>query len=282
MAETMAGKTVLVTGATQGIGREAARAFAERGARVGIVGRDAARTEQAAAYVRAAAPGAQVDTFLADLSLMSEVRRLAEEVEAKYPRLEVLLNNAGAIFTERKLTKEGLEQTFALNHMSYFLLTNLLLDLLKKSAPARVVSVSSDAHRMGRVDFADLQSEKSYSGMGVYGTSKLENILFTKELARRLEGTGVTANCLHPGVIQSGFGRNTPGLFAVLVKLAGAFMTTPAKGARTSVYVATSEEGGRVTGQYFKDSKVKAPRRAALDEAAAKRLWDESAKLAGL
>ena len=282
MTSSMIGKTVLVTGATQGIGREAAKALAQLGARVGMVGRDAKRTEEAAAYVRAAAPGAQVDTFLADLSLMSEVRKLAEEVKSNYPALHVLLNNAGAIFTQRVVTKEGFEQTFALNHLNYFLLTNLLLDLLKKSAPARVVNVASDAHRAGKLNLGDLQSEQGYSAMRVYGTSKLENILFTRELARRLEGSGVTANCLHPGVIASGFGHNNGGFFGLLVKLGAPFLSTPTSGARTSVHVASSEEGGQVSGKYFKDRKVKSPSRAAQDDEAAKKLWEASAKLVGL
>jgi NAD(P)-dependent dehydrogenase (short-subunit alcohol dehydrogenase family) len=282
MAGSMAGKTVLVTGATQGIGREAALAFAKMGARVGVVGRDATRAREAAEYVKAAVPGAQVDIFLADLSLMADVRKLADEVKAIYSELHVLLNNAGAIFTDRKTTSEGLEQTFALNHMSYFLLTNLLLELLQKSAPARVVSVSSDAHQLNSFNLADLQSEKSYGGMKAYGASKLENILFTRELARRLEGTGVTANCLHPGVIASGFGKNNGGLFGALLKVGNLFMTTPEKGARTSVYVATSEEGGKVSGAYFNNSKQAKTAKVAQDAAVAKQLWDESAKLAGI
>ena len=282
MSNEMAGKTVLVTGATQGIGREAAKALAVQGARVGMVGRDAKRTEEAAAYVRAAAPAAQVDTFLADLSLMADVRRLAEEVKAKYPALHVLLNNAGAIFTDRKVTKENLEQTFALNLMSYFLLTNLLLELLKKSAPAQVVNVSSDAHKAGKFNLDDLQSEKSFSGITVYGTSKLENILFTRELARKLEGSGVTANCLHPGVIASGFGHNNGGFFGLVMKLGSPFLSTPEKGARTSVYVSTSEEGAKVSGKYFKNSKQTTPSKAAQDDEAAAKLWAASEKIAAL
>ncbi len=303
MANEMAGKTVLVTGATQGIGRASAKALAQLGARVGIVGRDAKRTEETAAMIRAEVPAAQVDTFLADLSLMSDVRKLAEEVKAKYSELHVLLNNAGAIFTTRGVTKEGLEQTFALNHMSYFLLTNLLTDLLKKSAPARVVNVSSDAHPLARldprvvkavadpggsivapkrIDIDDLQSERSYSPMAVYAMSKAMNILFTRELSRRIEGTGVTANCLHPGVIQSGFGHNNGGFFGWLVKIGGPFLSSPEKGARTSVYLCSSDEGGRVSGQYFKNRKVAKVSAAARNDESAKVLWEKSAQIAGI
>jgi len=282
VANEMAGRTVLITGATQGIGLASAIALAKMGARVGLVGRDPQRTDAAAKSVRDAAPGAQVDTFLADLSLMSEVRKLAGDVKAKYAALHVLLNNAGAIYTTRGVTKEGLEQTFALNHMSYFLLTNLLLELLKKSAPARVVSVSSDAHPLARLNLDDLQSEKSYAAMTVYANSKVENILFTRELARRLEGSGVTANCLHPGVIQSGFGHNNKGFFGMLVKIGGVFLSSPEKGARTSVYLASSEEGGKASGLYFKNSKPAKPSGTARNDELARRLWDESAKIAGL
>ena len=280
MAGSMAGKTVLVTGATQGIGREAALAFAKMGARVGVVGRDATRARDAAEYIKAAVPGAQVDIFLADLSLMADVRKLADEVKAIYSELHVLLNNAGAVFMDRGVTSEGLERTFALNHMSYFLLTNLLLELLKKSAPALVVSVSSDAHQFNSFNLEDLQSEKGYGGLGAYGASKLENILFTRELSKRLEGTGVTANCLHPGVIASGFGKNNGGIVGTLLKVGQLFMATPEKGARTSVYVATSEEGGKVSGAYFNKSKQVKTSKAAQDAVSAKKLWDLSAKLA--
>jgi NAD(P)-dependent dehydrogenase (short-subunit alcohol dehydrogenase family) len=277
----LSGKTVLITGATQGIGREAAFALAHKGARVGIVGRDNVRTEQVAAAIRAQEQGALVDVFVADLSLLQATRRLADEVKKRYPRLDVLVNNAGAVFGKREVTPEGLERTLALNHLSYFVLTRALLPLLESSAPARVVSVASDAHRGGRLDFADLQAKRSYSGFRVYSSSKLANILFTRELSRRLveRGVQVTANSLHPGVIASGFGRNNGGVLGLLVRAAAPFMITPEKGARTTVYLAASPEVAGITGKYFKNQRVTRPSRAAEDAAAARHLWEESEKL---
>ena len=282
MSLELAGKTALVTGATQGIGRETALSLAKMGARVGIVGRDRVRTEAVADEIRAAAPGATVDVFVADLSLALATRRLASEVKQRCEKLHILVNNAGAIFSDRAETSEGLERTFALNHLSYFILTTELLDLIKASAPSRIVSVSSDAHKGGHIVFDDLQSKKSWSGFRVYGTSKLENILFTRELARRLgeSNAQVTANCLHPGVIASGFGRNNQGLFGTLIKLASPFLITPAKGARTSIHLASSPTVEKISGQYFKDCKVKTPSRAAQDDQAATRLWDATEKIA--
>jgi NAD(P)-dependent dehydrogenase (short-subunit alcohol dehydrogenase family) len=278
----MAGKTVLVTGATQGIGRETAAALVQMGARVGIVGRDRARTQAVADALRAEVPGATVDVFVADLSLAQATRRLAAEVKQRYAKLDVLVNNAGAVFSDRAVTAEGLERTFALNHLSYFLLTNELLGLLEASGDGRVVSVSSEAHRGGHVIFDDLQSEKSYSGFRVYSTSKLENILFTRELARRLaeRGARVTANCLHPGVIASGFARNNKGLYGVMARLLAPLLTSPAKGARTSVHLASSPEVASASGQYFKDRRLKQPTREAQSDAVAKRLWEETEKIA--
>ncbi|MBS2022471.1 MAG: SDR family oxidoreductase [Deltaproteobacteria bacterium] len=270
----MEGRIVLVTGATQGIGRETALGLAKAGARVGIVGRDPKRTEDAAAYVKQGAPGAIVDTFVSDLSVLAEVRALGQTVCQTYTKLHVLVNNAGAIFMQREVTKDGLERTFALNHLSYFLLTRELLPLLTASAPARIVNVASTAHRRGTIDWDDLQSERGYSGFPVYGKSKLMNILFTRELARRLDGTGVTANCLHPGVINTGFGRNDKGWFGKLYKLGAPLLTSADKGARTTLHVAMSEEGGRVSGEYFNRSKVARPRAKAQNDADAKRLWD--------
>jgi NAD(P)-dependent dehydrogenase (short-subunit alcohol dehydrogenase family) len=276
---SLQGKNVLVTGATSGIGRETALGLLQRGARVGIVGRDRQRLAETKSLLEASVPGGRVDTFLADLSLRSEVRRLAGEVVQAFPELHVLVNNAGAIFSEHGETAEGLERTFALNHLSYFLLTDLLLPLLKKSAPARIVNVASDAHRAARLDLDDLQSRRSYSAFRVYGTSKLMNILFTRELSRRLEGSGVTANCLHPGVIATGFGHNTSGLFNLFVRLGAPFLSTPAKGARTSIHLASADEVAEVSGEYFANCKVARTRAKARDDQAARRLWDESVKL---
>jgi NAD(P)-dependent dehydrogenase (short-subunit alcohol dehydrogenase family) len=280
-ARELSGKTALITGATQGIGRETAFALAHKGARVGIVGRDRVRTEAVAAAIRAQAVGAQVDVFVADLSLLQATRRLADEVKQRYPRLDVLVNNAGAVFGKREVTPEGIERTLALNHLSYFVLTRALLPLLESSAPARIVSVASNAHRGGHLDFDDLQAKRSYSGFRVYSSSKLANVLFTRELSRRLveRGVQVTANCLHPGVIASGFGRNNGGVLGLLIRAAAPFMTTPEKGARTTVYLASAPEVAGVTGQYFKNQRVTRPSRAAEDGGAARRLWDESEKL---
>lgn len=282
VSQEMAGRTALVTGATQGIGKETALGLLRMGARVGIVGRDAQRTAAVAAELRAQVPGGVVEPFVADLSRMRETRGLAAEVKRRFDRLHVLVNNAGAVFGTRETTVEGLERTFALNHLSYFVLTLELLDLLRASAPARIVSVSSDAHRAGRIDFDDLNAERRYRSVRAYSTSKLENILFTRELSHRLaaSGGGVTANCLHPGVIASGFGRNNGGALGFLFKLSAPFLTTPRKGARTSLLLASAPELASVTGKYFKDGRETRPSAAALDDAAAARLWAESERIA--
>jgi NAD(P)-dependent dehydrogenase (short-subunit alcohol dehydrogenase family) len=278
----MDGKVAVVTGATQGIGLESAVGLARLGARVLMVGRDQARGQAALADVKARSSSDKVELLLADLSSLAEVRKLAAEVKSRTQKLDVLLNNAGAIHQSRKLSADGFEMTFAVNHLSYFLLTNLLLDLLKQSAPSRIVSVASDAHRGMSLDFDDLQSEKSYRSIVVYGKSKLANILFTYELARRLEGTKVTANCLHPGVIASGFGKNDPGIFKFLLKLGAPFLMSPEKGARTQVYLASSPEVEGVSGRYFKDRKPIDSSRASRDSTSQRRLWDLSEEMTGL
>src|SRR6266851_2329738 len=226
----MAGKSVLVTGGTGGIGRATATGLAALGARVGITGRDQARTEAAAAGIRAATGSQAVDAFAADMSAQAGVRRLAAQVAGTYPRLDVLVNNVGGFWAHRHLTADGLERTFALNHLAPFLLTGLLLDRLTASAPARVVTVSSGAHASGRIDFDDLQGERNYSGRRAYGQSKLANVMFTYELARRLEGSGVTAAVLHPGVVRTSFGaEDQAAYFAVMARVARLFMKTPAQ-----------------------------------------------------
>jgi len=273
------GKVCLLTGATRGIGRAAADVLARTGMTLSLVGRDRARVQETVAAVRASSGNTQVEGLVADLSVGAEVRRLAGEVRARYQRLDVLVNNAGAIFTRREETAEGIEKTMALNHLGYFRLTLELLDLLKRSAPSRVVNVASEAHRGMRLDFDDLQNRKSYSGLRVYGQSKLMNVLFTQELARRLDGTHVTANSLHPGVVATGFGRNTPGLFRTLVGLAAPFMITPEKGAETLVYLATSPEVEGVSGQYFNKCREVQPSPAARDPEAARKLWEASEAL---
>ncbi|HTN51923.1 MAG TPA: SDR family oxidoreductase [Anaeromyxobacter sp.] len=282
MEGTLAGKVVVVTGATGGIGLETARGLAKLGARVAVVARDRARGEAALRAVEEAGPGARPLLLVADLASLAEVRRLAAELQATLPRLDVLVNNAGAIHQRRKASPDGLELTFAVNHLAPYLLTRLLLPKLRESAPARVVTVASEAHRMGAIDWQDLQSERGYGAMRVYGTSKLMNILFAAALARRLAGTGVTSNSLHPGVVATGFGKNDPGSFRFLVRLARPFLLSPERGARTSVHVAAAPELVSVSGRYFKDRREATPSAAARDEASQERLWEISAGLAGL
>jgi NAD(P)-dependent dehydrogenase (short-subunit alcohol dehydrogenase family) len=277
----MAGRTVLVTGGSRGIGRATARGLATMGARVAITGRDRERTEDAAREIRAAG-GGQVDVFVADLSAQSEVRRLADEVLQSLSRIDVLINNAGGYWHTRHVTADGLERTFAVNHLAPFLLTNLLLDRLKQSAAARVVTVSSNAQNMGRVDFTDLQGERSYSGGRAYNQSKLANVLFSYELARRLQTTSVTANALHPGMVSTSFGAEDPaGLQRLFVPIARPFMKTPAQGAATSIYLASAADLEQVTGRYFANSNPKRSSKRSYDEAAAARLWQVSADLVG-
>jgi NAD(P)-dependent dehydrogenase (short-subunit alcohol dehydrogenase family) len=278
----MAGKSVLITGGTGGIGRATAIGLAKMGARVGITGRDATRTKQAAADIRSASGNPAVDAFAADMATQAEIRRLAAAVLEAYPRLDVLVNNVGGFWAHRHITADGLEFTFALNHLAPYLLTNLLLDRLRASAPARVVTVSSGAHARGRIDFDDLQGARGYSGNRAYSQSKLANILFSNELARRLEGTGVTANSLHPGVVGTNFGAEDQARFFTLVKrLVLPILKTPEQGAQTSIYVASSPELDGVTGQYFANRKPKRASKAAYDQLASGRLWEVSSELVG-
>jgi NAD(P)-dependent dehydrogenase (short-subunit alcohol dehydrogenase family) len=268
---------VLLTGATRGIGRAAAVELARRGAEVALVGREPDRVSAVAKEAAAAGGGAPVHQHVADLALISEVRRLADEARRRYERIDVLANNAGALFASRRETSEGMEQTFALNHLAPFLLTNLLRDRL---AGGRVVTTASDAHQSGRLDLDDLQSEKSYSAMRVYGTSKLCNILFTRELARR--ASELHANCFHPGVVRTGFGKNDNGIWKVLTTLGAPFFRSPDRGARSLVWLASSEEAGSLTGEYIVDEKVVAPSAQAQDDTFARELWERSAQLVGL
>lgn len=278
----MKGKTVLITGGTGGIGKATALGLAARGARVAITGRDAARAARAAEDIRAVA-SAPVEVFLADLSSQREVRRLAAEVLQNLDRVDVLVNNVGGFWNSRCLTVDGLEYTFALNHLAPFLLTNLLLERLKESEPARVVTVSSGAQAMGRMDFADLQAERSYSGQRAYNQSKLANVLFTYGLASRLAGTRVTANALHPGVVATAFGAEDPGrMQAVLTPLVRRWMKTPEQGARTSIHLAAAPELESVTGQYFANSAAKKSSKRSYKQADADRLWQVSSVLVGL
>ena len=273
---------VLITGATRGIGHAATVELARRGAEVALVGRDAERVAETAEAARAAGGRAPVHEHVADLERMDEVRRLAAEVLERYRRIDVLANNAGAMFTSRHVTPDGLERTFALNHLAPFLLTNLLLDRLRESAPARVVTTASDAHQSGLLDLDDLQSENSFRAMRTYGTTKLENILFTRELARRLEGSGVTANCLHPGVVRTGFGKNDNPLFKIAISLAGVFFRSPERGARSLVWLALDPAAAELNGAYVVDEEVREPTAQARDDALASALWGASERLAGL
>jgi NAD(P)-dependent dehydrogenase (short-subunit alcohol dehydrogenase family) len=278
----MAGRTVLVTGGTGGIGRATALGLAAMGAHLAITGRDRGRTESAAREI-CAAGGGLVDVFVADLSSQAQVRRLADDVLQGLPRIDVLINNVGGYWNTRHVTADGLERTFALNHLAPFLLTNLLVDRLKQSAPARVVTVSSNAQAMGRIDFDDLQGERSYSGARAYNQSKLANVLFTYELAGRLRATTVTANALHPGVVRTSFGADDPGrVQRLLVPFLLPFMKAPAQGAATSIHVASAPSLEQVTGRYFADSKPKGSSKRSYDKAAAERLWQVSADLVGL
>jgi retinol dehydrogenase-14 len=280
---SMTGKTVLVTGATGGIGLAAATGVASLGARVGITGRDRARADSAAAAITRESGNPAVDVFVADMSSQAEVRRLADDVLAAYPRLDVLLNNVGGFWAHRHVTADGLEHTFALNHVAPFLLTNLLLDRLIASAPARIVTVSSGAQSMGKIDFDDLMGERKYSGQQAYNQSKLANVMFTYELARRLEGTGVSANALHPGVTRTAFGAEDPtGAMAPLIAVLRPFMKSPELGADTAVYLASSRDVEGVTGRYFADRKAKKSNKSSYDTGTTARLWEVSADLVGL
>ena len=278
----MAGKTVLVTGGTGGIGRATAIGLASMGARVGLTGRDIARTRAAAAEVATLSGNPAVDPFPADMSSQAEVRRLAGEVLTACPRLDVLVNNVGGFWATRRVTADALEHTFAVNHLAPFLLTDLLLDRLKASAPARIVTVSSGAHATGTINFDDLQSERRYSGQQAYNQSKLANVMFTYELARRVDGTGVTATALHPGVVRTGFAaEDPPPMLKVFLPLIRLFLKTPEKGAATSIYLASSAEVEGVTGKYFADSKPKTSSPSSYDTDAAARLWQISVDLVG-
>jgi NAD(P)-dependent dehydrogenase (short-subunit alcohol dehydrogenase family) len=277
----MKDKVVVVTGATSGIGAFAADRLAQKGARIVFIARDRARGEETRRHLQAVAAHTDHTVHYADLSRLSEMQRVAKEIADSEPHIDVLVNNAGAMFTDRQVTEDGLERTFALNHMSYFVITNLLLERLKATAGARIVSTASDAHRGTALEFDDLQSSRGYSGFRVYGRSKLMNILFTRELARRLAGSGVTANCLHPGFVDTGFGDASGGLMGFAIRAAKMFARTPERGAETIVYLASSPEVNGKSGGYYHDCRPATPTRAAQSDADARRLWDISAKLSG-
>jgi len=279
----MKGKICMVTGATSGIGEVTARTLAQMGATVIVVGRSSERSAATVEHIRQQTGNPTVEFMLADLSSQKEIRRLAQQFRSRYQHLHLLVNNAGGLFTARQQSVDGIEMTFALNHLGYFLLTNLLLDTLKASAPARIVNVAASAHRFVRgVNFDDLQGQARYSGLQAYAQSKLCNLLFTYELARRLEGTGVTVNALHPGVVATRFGHNNRGLAGMLARLSNLIAISPERGARTIIYLATFSGVEGVTGQYFVNKKKAPSSPASLDRTSAIRLWRVSEAMTGL
>jgi NAD(P)-dependent dehydrogenase (short-subunit alcohol dehydrogenase family) len=285
MAESMPamqGKVCLVTGATSGIGLVTAQALAQQGATVAVIARNPERGAAVVDRIAQETGNPAVELLVADLSVQAQIHHLAEEFRHRFARLDVLVNNAGALFTRRSLSADGIEMTLALNHLGYFLLTNLLLGTLQASAPARIVNVSSDAHRGARIDFTDLQGQRRYSGWRAYCQSKLANLLFTYELARRLEGTGVTANAMHPGFVATGFGRNNRGMFALFIRVAQLIALRPEQGAETLIYLATALEVEGVSGKYFVKKRPVTSSRESYDQAAAQRLWQLSAEMTGL
>ena len=281
-SDLMAGKTCLVTGATAGIGRVTALELAHMGANVVIVGRDQARCSVTAIDIREESGNHAVEFLVADLSSQENVRRLAKEFKERHQRLDVLVNNAGAIHISRKKSADGIEMTFALNHLAYFLLTNLLLDVLVASAPARVVNVASTTHQNARIDLFDIHAPRRYSGFRAYSRSKLCNVLFTYELARRLEGTGVTANALHPGLVATNMMSNNGLLGRFLNLLLGVRGISVEAGALTSVYAASSPEMEGVSGKYLDKKQIVRSSTRSYDEAQAAALWELSANLTGI
>lgn len=284
---TMQGKTVLVTGATNGIGEVTALELARMGAHVVLVSRSAERCQASVDKIRTATGSSAVEYIAADLSELAGVHQAAEEFLARHQALDVLVNNAGAYFNERRLSRNGYEMTFALNHLSYFLLTHLLLDALHAAGSvngeARIVNVSSDAHKVGALNFDDmLRREKKYSGFGVYGESKLMNVMFTYALARRLENSTVTANVLHPGFVRTGFGRNNGGLLNTVFGFLQIFALTPEQGAETNIHLASSPEVKGISGQYFTKKRAVESSSASYDRAAQERLWQLSAEITGV
>ncbi|MGB8073735.1 MAG: SDR family oxidoreductase [Pseudolabrys sp.] len=278
----MRGKTVVITGGTSGIGEVAAVALAKMGARIVLVARDKSRGDATLARLRDITPDVAHSVYFADLLRLAEMKRVAAEIADHEPRIDVLINNAGALFAKRRLTEDGLERTFALNHMAYFVMTAGLRERLLASGLARIINTASAAHQGATLDFEDLQSAKSFGGRKAYGRSKLCNILFTREFARRLQGTGVTANCLHPGFVATRFGDQSGGLISRLIWLAKFSAISPAQGAETVIYLASSPDVAKATGQYFYKSMPVRPSSWAEDDRSALLLWERSAALAGM
>ncbi len=283
----MKGKRILITGATNGIGKVAALELAKMGAAVTIVGRNAAKTEKVGDEIKTLSGNGDIDLLVADLSSQAEVRRIAAEFFGKYQRLDVLLNNAGAVFSKYRESADGYEMTFALNHISYYLLSNLLLDALKLTAQeqgeARIINVSSSAHRNASLRLQNLRDESGYSFMNSYGASKLMNVLFTYDLARRLEGSAVTVNAVHPGLVDTGFGHNTGGVWAFLIKVAQRlFAISPERGAETLVYLASAPKAAGISGKYWNEKQQKRSSDNSYDREQQKLLWDYSAAATGV
>ncbi len=277
----MSGKVCLVTGATSGIGRVTARELAQMDATVVAVGRNPQKGAETVAEIKRRSASDKVEFMQADLSSQESIRDLAKTFTDKYDQLQVLVNNAGGVFSKRETTVDGIEMTFALDHLAYFLLTALLLPVLERSAPARIINVSSGAQGTGKINFDDLQGAKRYRGWRAYSQAKLANVLFTYELARRLQGTGVTANCLHPGFVATGFAQNNSGALQALIKAGQVFAISPEKGAETSVFLASSPLVEGVSGKYFVNKKERKSAKQSYDESVARRLWDVSAQLTG-
>jgi NAD(P)-dependent dehydrogenase (short-subunit alcohol dehydrogenase family) len=281
-ANLMHGKICAVTGATSGIGLVTAQVLARQGATLIVIARNAERGAATVSRIRQETGNSAVELMVTDLSAQTQVRQLAREIQHRFARLDVLVNNAGALFTRRQLSQDGIEMTFALNHLAYFLLTNLLLDPLKAADSARIVNVSSEAHRRARLDFSDLQGQHRYTGWRAYSRSKLANILFTYELARRLAGTGIVTNTLHPGFVATNFGRNNRSITAAFFRILQLAAISPEEGAQTIIYLARSPAVKGVTGEYFVKQHAVRSSQVSYDRIAAERLWQVSAELTRL
>ena len=282
----MKGKVCVITGGTDGIGKAAAYGLAMQGARLFVHGRDPDKGARAVAELKSRSGNPEIEFLQADFSSLAEVRRLAAEITELTPRIDVLVNNAGAIFVKRALSKDGYEMTFAVNHLAPFLLTHLLLDAVEAGGPSRIVTTASNAHRSGKIAFDDLQLTRKYSAMGAYAVSKLANILFTRALAKRLQGTAVTATCLHPGFVRTNFGGNNTAdispLFKALFSFISRFARTPEKGAETVIYLASSPQVQGANGGYYYNCKPIAPTKEGQDDDVAERLWQASEQLVGI